>query len=210
MCWNADISLQTFIVGVISAIIVIALNKVEYKYILLGISISLMQLIEYYAWKNINNKQIIKLLSIFGALLIVIQLLIINISLLKGKERLIILILLFLGLLATLVFIINNDKFKMEKGNNGHLIWYWIDIPKPVLIYILFFYLYAFFRSKNTLYVGIIVIILLILSLYNFYKHKTWGSMWCYYSNIIWMILIFNSIFQIKTYKKKNLNYIKK
>ena len=86
MCWNSTVSLNTFIFGVISMIIIMAINQIEYKYLLLPFVVTSMQLLEYFAWENINNKQTIALLSLFGLSLILLQLLIINITILKGNE----------------------------------------------------------------------------------------------------------------------------
>jgi hypothetical protein len=57
-----------------------AINQIEYKYLLLPFVVTSMQLLEYFAWENINNKQTIALLSLFGLSLILLQLLIINLK----------------------------------------------------------------------------------------------------------------------------------
>ena len=44
MCWNAEVSLNTFILGSIAAIIAIILNVVPYTLILLVYTVSLIQL----------------------------------------------------------------------------------------------------------------------------------------------------------------------
>jgi hypothetical protein len=201
MCWNSTVSLNTFIFGVISMIIIMAINQIEYKYLLLPFVVTSMQLLEYFAWENINNKQTIALLSLFGLSLILLQLLIINITILKGNELIIVLILLLLGSLAILLYDVNNNKLRMEKGINGHLVWHWADIPIPLLVFILSFYFYVSLRNINASIVSPMALILLIISMYSYYKYKTWGSMWCYYSNVIWILLIGYSL--IKLYKSK-------
>ena len=84
MCWNAEVSLNTFIFAIIGMIIVVGLNKISYTTILFALSISLMQLLEYYTWNNINDKDIIFKLSIIGFLIILFQILILNYGLLQG------------------------------------------------------------------------------------------------------------------------------
>jgi hypothetical protein len=202
MCWNAEVSLNSFIFGIISFIIVISINTIEYKYLLLPLAVTSMQLVEYFAWRNINNKKIIEYLSLIGMAIILLQLLIINITILSGKELIIVLILLFLGSLAILVYVSNKNNLRMEKGINGHLVWYWADIPVPLLIYILSFYFYASFKyNKKFKLIIIMAFILLLISLYSYYKYKTWGSMWCYYSNFGWIIFIGYSLLNL--YKSK-------
>lgn len=202
MCWNAEVSLNSFIFGAISAIIVMTINNIEYKYLLLPFTVSSMQLVEYFAWKNINNKDIIALISLLGMALILLQLLIINTILLKGTELIIVLILLLSGSLIVLTHILNTNNLRMEKGINGHLVWHWTNIPIPLLIFMLSFYFYASLRSNGKFKLIIIAsLLLLFISLYSYYRYKTWGSMWCYYSNFGWIFFIGYSLLNL--YKSK-------
>jgi hypothetical protein len=87
------------------------------------------------------------------------------------------------------IFELPKINFDMEKGNNGHLIWHWLDLPLIWIIIGLTFYIIPLllYREKVA-FIGVSII--LIISIYNYYKYKTWGSMWCYFSNIIWIYLI--------------------
>jgi len=202
MCWNAEVSLNSFIFGVISFIITMSINTIDYKYLLLPLTVSSMQLVEYFAWKNINNKEAIAIISLMGMSLILLQIVIINITVLHGKELIIILILILLASLVILTYVINNNKLRMEKGVNGHLMWHWADIPIPLLIFILSFYFYASFRNNGKFRLIIILaFILLLISIYSYYRYKTWGSMWCYYSNYGWIFFIGYSLLNL--YKRK-------
>jgi len=202
MCWNAEVSLNSFIFGAISFIIVIAINTIDYKYLLLPLAVTSMQLIEYFAWKNINNKTAIAFISLMGMSVILLQLLIINITILHGKELIIVLIALLLASLVVLTYVLNNNKLRMEKGINGHLVWYWADVPLPLLIFILSFYFYVSFKNNGKFKLIIIMaFILLLISIYSYYKYKTWGSMWCYYSNYGWIFFIGYSLLNL--YKSK-------
>ena len=192
MCWNAEVSLNTFIFGMISMIIVIIFNKISYKIILFTLTLSLIQLLEYYTWKNIDNIDIIYNLSIIGYLIISIQLIILNYGFLNNKDKLVALIILLILLIYIFIYNYQNNKFNMEIGENKHLIWNWIDIPIPILIIIMVFYIYPAFTYNYISFVTMLIILL--PSLYYYYKYKTWGTMWCYYSNIIWIILILISI----------------
>ena len=83
----------------------------------------------------------------------------------------------------------------MEKGENGHLIWWWLDIVYPLnILFILLFYIYPYYEIKN--YSSLIFVIISVgISLYYNLKYKTWGSMWCYIGNILWISLIIKSIY---------------
>lgn len=193
MCWNAEISLNTFIFGIISAIIVILLNKINYIIILFIFSVSLMQLLEYFAWKNIDNKENIYYLSIIGFLIILFQIIILNYGFLNNKDRQIALIIILIFSIQIFIYNYQNNKFNMEVGENKHLIWHWVDIPLPLLIIVLIFYIYPAFRNGYIPF--LLITVSLLISFYYYYKYKTWGTMWCYFSNFIWLVLIGKSIY---------------
>ena len=201
MCWNAEVSLNTFIFGLISMIIVLILNKISYKIILFTLTLTLIQLLEYYTWNNINNKETVYYLSIIGFFIISFQIALLNYWFLNKNDKPIALLLLFILLIHLFIHNYQNNKFRMEKGENKHLIWHWVDIPLPLLIIILTFYIYPSFRYGYIAF--IYMIIPLSISLYNYYKYKTWGSMWCYISNIIWIILILKSLYETFNGKKE-------
>ena len=81
MCWNEELSLKTFVITVIVLTIIVINNNFSVEkttrfkeyigYFLL--SIILMQLIEYFLWRNINNKLYNNLFSTLGVLLLVSQ-----------------------------------------------------------------------------------------------------------------------------------------
>jgi hypothetical protein len=192
MCWNAEVSLNTFLFGMISMTIVLLLNKISFITILLALTLSLIQLMEYYAWNNINNKDAIFKLSIIGYFIIVSQILILNYGFLNNNDRLISVIIILVLSIYFFIYNYQNDKFYMEKGKNKHLIWHWIDIPTPLLLIVLIFYIYP--AIQYGIITSMAIIVPLLISLYYYYKYKTWGSMWCYMSNFFWILLILKSL----------------
>jgi hypothetical protein len=150
-----------------------------------------MQLLEYYAWIHINDAEIIRILSLLGLGLIGIQIILLNYFLLNGKIRLISFIFMLIFFILFRIFQFPKINFNMEKGENGHLIWYWLDLPLFWIIIALCFYIYPLYINRNKSFlVFIFVCLILLISLYYYYKYKTWGTMWCYFSNIIWLYLL--------------------
>ena len=194
MCWNAEVSLNTFIYGTIAAIIVLSLNKIPIRSILLVYTVSLIQLMEYFTWKNINNNELVHYLSITGAFILLLQVLLITNNNLKNKEQLFSYICIFILTIIAFYHNFENKKFHMEKGENGHLKWLWADLPVPLLISGLLLWIYPPIRNKN--YISTLFIITtLTISFYYYYKYKTWGSMWCYIGNSFWIFLLIKSIY---------------
>lgn len=195
MCWNAEVSLNTFIFGIVSAIIVLILNKLKYHLVLILLSFTLIQLLEYFAWKNLNNKKVIRILSIIGIQIIFIQLLLLNYYLPRTQKLKIILTsAVVITYILFLLFQFPYVKLDMEKSKiNKHLIWHWLDLPLFWLLIGFLFYLIPCYLTNN-IYVFTFGILTLTFSLYNYYKYKTWGSMWCYISNSLWIFAIIISI----------------
>ena len=104
-------------------------------------------------------------------------------------------------ILGTLFAIIQLPKmdFRMTRGKNKHLIWYWLDLPIIWLIIGLSYYLIPpLFNKTGELYTFLFTLITVVISLYFYYKYKTWGSMWCYISNLLWIVALVYSIILIK------------
>lgn len=194
MCWNAEVSLKAFVLGTIAAVIVLSLNVIQFNTVLLIYTITLMQLLEYFAWTYLNNKKINFIISIIGGFILLLQVYIIIISNLKGVEKQYTLLLLFIMTIIALYYNITNNKFRTEKGENGHLKWLWVDFPLPILIVGLFLWVYPPIRN-NDLLTSLVIITTLSISLYNYYEYKTWGSMWCYIGNSFWLYLVIKSVY---------------
>jgi len=194
MCWSAEVSLNTFILAIISFCIVVSFNRFPMINAFIVLSISLMQLYEYFVWKNIHNKKIIHHLSFFGPFVILLQVLLINYAFLRDNERNIAILLIIIIAIICMIYNYKNNKFDMEVGENKHLIWYWADLPAILLIFICFFYLYPL-TTKQNIIPFIYGLITLLISFYYYYKYKTWGTMWCYFSNLIWIVLIIKTFY---------------
>lgn len=194
MCWSAEVSLNTFILAIISFCIVVSFNRFPMINAFIVLSISLMQLYEYFVWKNIHNKKIIHYLSFFGPFVILLQVLLINYAFLRDNERNIAILLIIIIAIICMIYNYKNNKFDMEVGENKHLIWYWADLPAILLILICFFYLYPL-TTKQNIIPFIYGLITLLISFYYYYKYKTWGTMWCYFTNLIWIVLIIKTLY---------------
>jgi len=193
MCYNAEVSLNTFIYGCVSAIIVYYLKVIPPQGILILMSVTFMQFIEFLTWTYYDNPKINRYLSILAFSTIVIQLILLNYFLPDKKSSRILLTLLFVFAVLFIIFQLRFVDFRMRIGKNKHLSWYWIDLPLIWIIIGLSFYIIPALlgKKKTTL---LFIISILSVSIYYHWKYKTWGSMWCYFSNIAWIFLIVKSI----------------
>jgi len=195
MCWNATVSLNTFLFsffGVNFAYFNNVINIYEYLFINSFISI---QLVEYFTWKHLHNKKINRLLSKIGFFLIVLQpilfILVPNNVKFNVKASL---ITLYLVCFFLIFFSIKND-FSMAKAPNGHLAWNWLSYPPYiVLLWLAFFLVILLYAKKYINFFGHLLIFLAIY--YTYYKTNTWGSLWCWIANIMALSLIMRTFFK--------------
>jgi len=189
MCWNADVSLNTFLFslfGISFAYFNNVIGGFEFLYFISFIS---MQLLEYFTWKNLNDRHLNNLLSKIGAFLIFIQIPLFILSYNKVdnnlKYSLIGLYLVFV-FLTILYFPID---FSMNRAPNGHLAWNWLDFPTFIIFTWVSFILGLILYQK--LYAEFIIYSVIIVSIYyTYYKTNTWGSLWCWIANILALKLI--------------------
>ena len=205
MCWNSQVSLNTFLFS-FSVLILIYINRngkyrlenFHNKYVyLFFFSIIAIQLFEYFLWKNIDNKKMNRLLSIIGLIIILSQPFF---SILtfedKNKKNKYLLFYLFF-ILCIILFTLKKINFSTSV-KNGHLQWNWLKLSCLGF----FMYMYLLFIPLSNIN-RIYGLSLLFLSLYNYNNDNTWGSMWCYWSNIVFLFFLV-TILIIKPLKEYN------
>jgi len=184
MCWNAEVSLQSFLIGV-SAIIIGKYNGLSTHMTLFMLSIVSMQLIEYIVWSNMEDKNINRLASYSAFLLLCLQPLAAIFTLPK-KYYYPFLYMFIMFLLICIIFDRNTpDAFRIYKAENGHLAWNWIKNNAKHRIYTFFYLLFILIPLIISAQWGFLVFssIVLFFSLYNYLESNTWGSMWCWIVN---------------------------
>lgn len=198
MCWNAEVSLNTFMITSFGLFILYLLNYEKF-YLAFVFSYVIMQLIEYFIWIYFDNKNILRIFGFLTFVLIFLQP-IIMLSFTKHKwliKYYIILIILWF----IFCFIQGNLKFSFIPyvAKNKHLSWNWTNnqlfINGFFIIYLIFLFGIAFVYVNNVIF--IIGFITLLYSWYNYSKYKTISSMWCWMVNFFTIILIIHAIFNI-------------
>jgi hypothetical protein len=185
MCWNQSVSLNTFLFGLF-AVSLGLYNKVIKPLDALGaMSFISMQLIEFFTWRNLGNKETISFLSKISLGLILSQPLLVNASRIK---TIVIPLAYIIGVF--LFFTSHTTTFSMHKADNGHLSWTWLPTSPVFIVSWMLFFLLPFFYTKEYLFFFVTLIISLI-SLYTYYKDNTWGSMWCWIANIYSIYLLY-------------------
>jgi hypothetical protein len=180
MCWNAEVSLQSFLVG-LASIGIGALRDVSFPVLLFALTIVLMQLIEYIVWSNYENKDINRQASLAARALLWTQP-VASILTTQTPGPL-----LFAYFVTTLLvsFLGPERDYSMTRAPNGHLAWNWLTKEPSTYLSLAVYFVFLLVPLVLTKSFTLLAMALatLAVSLYTFWKDNTWGSMWCWMVN---------------------------
>ena len=179
MCWNADVSMKSFIIG-LTAIIIGAAGGISTPLLLFYSTIVCMQLVEYVVWTNINDKNVIFNASIAAIILLWLQPIFAMLTMTNYK-MISIITYCIICLLYQLYDKWDLRQLKMYPGKDGHLVWKWLEGNHSLWIYFIFLLTPVFFMISKKMIA--LILLTLFASLYGYYTTNTWGSMWCCLTN---------------------------
>jgi hypothetical protein len=197
MCWNAEVSLNTFVFSTFILCMVIYNNiYTQYKipnihnvwFYLFYFSIICMQLIEFFIWRNIRDKYYNTLFSIGAFILLCIQPFFSLMLIYDTNLRNIMLGIYLCLVIPLFLYKVSNNNIYTIVTPKHHLLWNFADIKEGNLVKVcwilyLFFLLFSFFYNQYV--IGYFFIIsTLVLVLYNYYHDNSFGSMWCWIVNL--------------------------
>ena len=177
MCWNANVSLQTFLFSTIPLVLCYYLNLIPFSVFIVFQTYVFMQLIEYFLWTYLDtpwNTFFSKVGFLFIVLLVWNSIYFSNIS---YKPYILGCYLCFVAYTLTYPII-----FHTSIAKNKHLSWDWLKYPLPiVLIWGMFFLIPSFDKLDIvSLFTGTTFFV----TLYTYYSTNTFGSVWCWIANL--------------------------
>ena len=198
MCWNKEISLNTFLFSSFVLLLIMYNNKyTQYKikeldsvWVYLFIfSFILMQLIEYFIWRNINDPIYNNIFSIMATLLLFVQP-IASAMLIPSKTVSTNIITLYLILTGPLtLYRLFTKKISTTISPLNHLSWDLVLYKNNILdsllgvLWIMIFLFPLFYIGE---FFGLLFgSLTLMVIVYNYYKDDSVGSMWCWIVNSI-------------------------
>lgn len=187
MCWNAEVSIQSFGIGLLG-IFLAFMTGTSVPTIIFYATIVFMQFIEYIVWTYGADPEINFYASLGGAGLLMLQPIASVLTIGSQSTRLIMLI--AYVILGVITHFMDQDgrslreRYRMETESSidtPHLIWKWLDpIPwKSLLVYFIFLIGPLLITKQFDLMA--LVFLTLGFSIYSF--GKGWGSMWCWIVN---------------------------
>lgn len=219
MCWNPDISINTFVFGLLSLIFLFFTNmfskyKIKsfsnsYLYLFL-LEIISVQLVEFFLWKNLDNKQLNKFLTLIILLLVGSQPPTLMMLIKEPNQRNTLLFIYGLFVLGYLgIFYLNQTHlFYTSVAKNGHLHWGNTETKSEynrvfMFMYLIMYLLPLFFVGNYCL--SILVIISMVISLYFYLNDGTFGSMWCWMANFSFLFLLVYVLIVLPFYEYNGL-----
>ena len=190
MCWNASVSLNTYIFGLFASLFSYYNGFGNILSVIFYQSFIIMQLIEYFIWTKTFSNKLLSQIALFVILCQPIFNIIKIETYPKAIPYLLAAYLIFIIILYTLIIPIDTINFSTVSSKNGHLSWKWLNWN----IYIIFIW-YTFLSARwiiDKMYTIFIVIsVLLIITLILYKETNTFGSMWCWIANVLSIYLIF-------------------
>ena len=201
MCWNKDISINTFMFSFLALLFIFFTNTyTKYKtssfknplvYLFL-FAVVLVQLTEFFLWKNLNNKINNYYLSKVISFLIFIQMFLLILMIPNLKLRYMILILFIMVFTIYYYMYKGNNLSYTYVGKNGHLSWNWMNYKGYDNIWLfvwLLFYIIPCLLLNNFI-LSLFVLSSMVFSLFFYFKSNTFGTMWCWSSNLLFLYFI--------------------
>ena len=215
MCWNKEISLNTFLFSAFMLTLIIYNNKyTQYKIKLLNngwiylfiMSFIIIQLIEYFIWKNIKNPYYNSVFTIIAGFVFLIQP-ICSLMILSDKtlrNRLIICYLILAIPFA--IYTLSSKRMYASVSPLGHIHYHLLfNEFIPVFTIWTCFFLFPFFYERYYYGFFLFGIGTLFLMMYTYFRDDSVGSMWCWIVNTIMIYYAFILLFYLPFFEKGKL-----
>ena len=204
MCFSPGVSITTFVLGILSSILVYTLNTPDDKIVSLFFGFVIcMQLIEYLLWNHQICDNYNRYLSITGMLLNHIQPIILGGLILLfnpqvKKPFIYSLLLIYTVVISNYSLQFNYKKQCTIKNNHNHLFWEWNYMKYSRLVYLIFLIvLFLLFKDgliskSHGKFLSIISLISYIISMFIYDPSKVAGALWCFFAvgiPVLWYVL---------------------
>lgn len=211
MCWNQEVSLNTFLFSSFAMLLIMYNNKyTQYKIphintvwqYLFFWSFIIMQLIEFFIWRNIDNPFYNKVFSIIAVVVLLLQpvgtLMMISDNTIRSTL-----------LTAYLIVIIPYSIYNVLTNNiysfvskKGHLDWHFFKMFFSLSLIWMFFFFFGLLYEGD-LIAKIFGTALYVVVAYNYYADKTILSNWCWIVNSMFIYYLSYLLFYLPYCERK-------
>jgi len=191
MCYNEQISLNTFVFSTFVLGLVIYNNTyTQYKikemshfweYMFFA-SFIVMQLAEFFIWRNLKNADYNRLFSVCAVLIILSQPVASSMMISDPYVRNITLTSYLILAVPYSIYKFATTDIRCSVSKRGHLIWHFFDSIWVFVAMWLFFLLFGLFYQGHFHWI-LFGIVTLLFTLYNYHQDRSAWSMWCWLVN---------------------------
>jgi hypothetical protein len=212
MCWNADISINTFIFACFALVFIFFASFTKYKLesfnplvYLFIFEVALMQLIEFFLWKNLKNENNYVLTKMAAYLVLLhVPTLMFMITNIQIRNILLFIYGIFVLFLLSMKSFYEQKTFHTTVSKNGHLLWGWVNNHTNLI------YIYIFLYAISVLFTNNIELILMVIgtlfvTLFFFFKEHTFTSIWCWSTNLFLLYFIVKILIILPFYEYNGL-----
>ena len=204
MCWNPEVSLRTFLIAAVASTAALQQGILTAKDVTFFMTFASMQLVEFFLWIYLNNRDLNTLFSAIGLFLIILEpYFAIKFLPSEFEKNQMTKLYLFCVMLYLLWQTSVGWDLKTTIGENGHLKWDWLPSSWIVWCLFAFFLIYPIWAAGN--YIGAIMTLsVLLYSIYNYHNYGTAGTMWCWVSAMIVALYTISTVI-VSLVKKHNI-----
>jgi hypothetical protein len=205
MCYNKEVSITTYIIGIIGCINLYLNLNLKIEAILLGFVIH-MQLIEYFIWDNISCNETNIITSKIGTIINHMEPIILWIAILFLSAKSLpqwVNIYMILFIIISIVYTLDvfpTECTKVTEESSPHLQWKWNEYNNKgtnyYIIFVLTLNILMITGLEHGYHLAIITTLSFIISFKIYEKNKSVGAMWCFIAAYIPYIIPF--VYQIK------------
>jgi hypothetical protein len=196
MCWSAEVSLKTWYFA-IAGLLIGLYGGFPFPKLIFAIIFSTIQLVEYYLWTYLKDPTKNQYYSLAGMAVILAEPL--GALLLVPDRKVALYIgLLYIALMCVWLYQmyqkrsneIAQNKYLTKVGHNDHLYWPFVEDFHgwaASIWFIVFFFGVLMSRDIAIILIGSLA---LIYSVYRENYKGTYTTLWCNYSNLLWVWII--------------------
>jgi len=200
MCYNKDISLYTYLIGLVASFLIIKKKDKDLK--ILGcffLFVIHMQLIEYFLWtnnkcnlRNITLSYIGTIVNFIQPIILYLAIFYYNKELYKKNKQILdsIIIIYIIGLIIYSITLFPLGCTSITHISSPYLQWSWFFKKNSVIIALLFpivftILLYYGLTAPYNLYLSLVCIISFIISYIIYNKQRAYTNLWCWFAVFI-------------------------
>lgn len=213
MCFNAEVSINTFIFSLFAAIFAFFNKVISIDIFLFILSFAIMQLVEWLAWNIINSGQKVVtgfIAYLFPIVTVVIQPIVAALVFNTQYKTVVARIgekwagiakkVIYTAILCLWIYTVYDYIWVGHRPNvykseiNGHLKWnlfHDFNLFEGTLIFVSYLLAYLLPMILSLPYImAVIFIVTFVYSFVTYLHAKTWGTIWCYSANLISLVII--------------------